>query len=59
MQITASGTDNRKRMFNNFMVIPNVIALFALSGLVVNEIKENGKKSAVDTPNVPLSNFEK
>lgn len=46
-------------MFNNFMVIPNVIALFALSGLVVNEIKENGKKSAVDTPNVPLSNFEK
>lgn len=42
-------------MFNNFMVIPNVIALFALSSIVVKEVKENGKKkSAVETPNKPL-----
>ena len=38
-------------MFNNFMVIPNVIALFALSGMVVAEVKENGKK----VKNKPLS----
>ena len=44
-------------MFNNFMVIPNVIAMLALSGLVVKEIKENGKrKSSTETPNQALSN---
>lgn len=44
-------------LFNNFMVIPNVIALFALSGMVIKELKENGKgKSADKTPNVPLDN---
>lgn len=44
--------------FNDFvnylMVIPNVLALFALSGWVVQELKLNGKKSAVETPNQPL-----
>lgn len=36
---------------NYLMVIPNVMALFALSSLVVSELKENGKKSFKDTPN--------
>ncbi len=31
-------------VFNNLMVIPNVIALFALSGLVVKEIKQRDKE---------------
>jgi len=43
-------------LFNNFMVIPNVIALFALSGMVVNEVRTNGKrKSSTETPNKSLS----
>lgn len=43
-------------LFNNFMVIPNVIALFALSGMVVNEVRTNGKrKSSTETPNTALS----
>jgi AGCS family alanine or glycine:cation symporter len=43
-------------MFNNFMVIPNVIALFALSSLVVKEVKENSKKKSADeTPNQALN----
>lgn len=41
-------------LFNYLMVIPNVIALVALSNVVIKELKENGKKSAVDTPNQPL-----
>ena len=41
-------------LFNNFMVLPNVIALVALSGLVVKELKTNGKKGAVENPNAPL-----
>lgn len=41
--------------FNYLMVLPNVIALFCLSRIVVKEVKENGKKSAVDTPNKPLT----
>ncbi len=45
--------------FNYLMVFPNVIALFALSKVVVNELKENGKgKSAVGTPGVPLEGVE-
>ena len=40
--------------FNYLMVLPNVIALFALSKMVVNEVKTNGKKSVGKTPNVPL-----
>jgi len=47
---------NFNDFFNYLMVIPNVIALFALSGMVVKELKENGKgKSAGETPNKPLS----
>ena len=37
------------------MVIPNAIALFALSGMVISELKENGKKSFKETPNQPLA----
>ena len=45
---------------NYLMVLPNVLALFMLSKIVVDELKTNGKKSAVDTPNQPLSqNIEK
>ena len=40
--------------FNYLMVLPNVLALFVLSKVVVNELKTNGKKSAIDTPNQPL-----
>lgn len=46
---------NFNDFFNYLMVIPNVIALFALSNLVVKELKLNGKKSAVETPNEPLN----
>jgi AGCS family alanine or glycine:cation symporter len=46
---------NFNDFFNYLMVFPNVIALIALSGLVVKELKENGKKSAVDTPTTPLT----
>ena len=43
-------------MFNNLMVIPNALALLALSGLVVQEVKQNGKrKSANETPNQALN----
>ena len=46
---------NFNDFFNYLMVIPNVIALFALSGMVIKELKENGKgKSASETPNVRL-----
>ena len=42
------------------MVIPNVIALLALSGMVVNEVKTNGKrKSADETPHQALFNQNK
>jgi AGCS family alanine or glycine:cation symporter len=33
---------NFSDFFNYLMVIPNAIALFALSGMVVKELKENG-----------------
>ncbi len=39
---------------NYLMVIPNVLALIMLSKVVVNELKENGKKSFEKTPNKPL-----
>ncbi len=41
--------------FNYLMVLPNVIAMFMLSKIVVTELNTNGKKSAVDTPNEPLN----
>lgn len=40
---------------NYLMVIPNVLALIYLYKVVVKELNENGK-SAVETPNVKLSN---
>lgn len=40
---------------NYLMVIPNALALFVLSKMVVTELKENGKKSFKDTPNTPLT----
>ncbi len=41
---------------NYLMVIPNALALFALSGMVVKELKTNGKrKSSTETPNEVLS----
>jgi AGCS family alanine or glycine:cation symporter len=40
---------------NYLMVLPNVLALFVLSKTVVNELKTNGKKSVIDTPNQPLN----
>lgn len=47
---------NFSDFFNYLMVIPNAIALVALSGIVVKELKENGKhKSADETPNQPLT----
>ena len=45
--------------FNYLMVFPNAIALFALSKMVVDELKENGKgKSASKAPNLPLDGVE-
>ena len=41
--------------FNYLMVFPNVLAMFVLSKLVVEEIKENGKKSVGKTPNEALN----
>ncbi len=42
--------------FNYLMVLPNVIALIALSKIVVDEVKGNTKKKSVgDTPNQPLN----
>ena len=46
---------NLNDFFNYLMVIPNVIALFALSGMVVKELKLNGKKTVGDTPNQALN----
>ena len=40
--------------FNYLMVLPNVIALIALSKTVVAEVKQNGKRSVDKTPNLPL-----
>jgi AGCS family alanine or glycine:cation symporter len=41
---------------NYLMVLPNAIALFALSNVVVKELKDNNKrKSADETPNQPLT----
>ena len=40
--------------FNYMMVFPNALALIALSGLVINEVKVNGKKSIGKTQNQPL-----
>ncbi len=46
---------NFNDFFNYLMVLPNVIALIALSGMVINELKTNGKgKNAEETPNAPL-----
>ncbi len=45
-------------MFNNLMVIPNVIALFALSGIVVSALK-SGRKKKKNTEDVILSDEEK
>ena len=50
---------NFNDFFNYLMVLPNAIALFALSGIVIKELKENGKKSAIDTPNQALSDSVK
>ena len=41
--------------FNYMMVFPNALALIALASAVVTELKTNGKKSAVETPNQPLT----
>ena len=46
---------NLNDFFNYLMVLPNAIALFALSGMVITELKQNGKKSVEDTPNQPLN----
>ncbi len=44
-------------LFNYLMVIPNVIALVALSSMVVKEVKTFGKKkNSIETPNEPLDN---
>ncbi|MBQ3116157.1 MAG: sodium:alanine symporter family protein [Clostridia bacterium] len=45
---------NFNDFFNYMMVLPNVIALFALSGLVIKELKANGKKNVGKTPHLPL-----
>lgn len=37
-------------MFNNLMVIPNAIALFALSGMVVRALPARDGKDRVDQP---------
>ena len=37
------------------MVLPNVLAMFMLSKIVVTEIKTNGKKSVGETPNQALN----
>ncbi len=47
-------------MFNNLMVIPNVIALFALSGIVVNATKaakkrkKKGENTESEEPDLPV-----
>jgi AGCS family alanine or glycine:cation symporter len=41
--------------FNYLMVLPNVLAMFALSKIVVDEVKTNGKKNVGKTPNQPLN----
>ena len=40
--------------FNYMMVFPNALALIALSGVVINEVKTNTKRSVGETPNKPL-----
>ncbi len=46
---------NFNDLFNYLMVIPNAIALVALSGIVVKEVQTFGtKKSATETPNEAL-----
>ena len=47
---------NFNDFFNYMMVLPNAIALFALSGMVIKELKTNGKgKNSVETPNTALT----
>ncbi len=46
---------NLNDFFNYMMVLPNVIALITLSGLVISELKENGKRAVGKTPNQALS----
>ena len=46
---------NFSDFFNYLMVIPNVIALIALSKVVIDELRTNGKKSVGETPNEPLN----
>jgi len=47
---------NFNDFFNYMMVLPNAIALFALSGMVINELKTNGKgKNVGETPNKVLN----
>ena len=41
--------------FNYLMVLPNVLAMFMLSKIVVTELKTNGKKSVGNTPNQALN----
>lgn len=41
-------------LFNYLMVIPNALALLFLSKIVVDELKQNGKKTFNDNPNKPL-----
>ena len=41
--------------FNYLMVFPNVLAMFALSKIVVDEVKENGKRNVGKTPNKALN----
>ena len=40
--------------FNYLMVLPNVLAMFMLSKIVVDEINTNGKKNFKDKPNQEL-----
>ncbi len=47
---------NFSDLFNYLMVIPNALALIFLSKSVISELKENGKKKSVPTPNKKLSN---
>jgi AGCS family alanine or glycine:cation symporter len=45
---------NLNDFFNYLMVIPNAIALLALSSMVIKELKDHGKKSIEKTPNQAL-----
>lgn len=46
---------NFNDFFNYLMVIPNAITLFALTNMVLSELKENGKKKKGEISCVPLS----